>query len=214
VFVDGEAQLKTAMSASLEEWRIFLHPSQRKVVQWDVQGPMKLNGAAGTGKTVVLMHRAVHLATRPGAERRRILVTTYTPNLAVTIKRLIARLAEPHGQDVAERIEVTNLNALARTICLRAGWKGRIAEPKTLAERISSTPLSRAGIDVRGRSRRLKINYRTTEQIRRKAQEALAKDFVDDLEASGRSTLATSRCFGGVSQKCAPRPPGKKPMPW
>jgi tetratricopeptide (TPR) repeat protein len=71
-----------------------------------------------------LMHRAVHLARKLQDESQRILVTTFTTNLSVTIKHHIQRLSP----EVAGRIEVTNLHALARTICSRAGWKGRIAE--------------------------------------------------------------------------------------
>ena len=84
---------------------------------------MHITGAAGTGKTVALMHRAVHLARGLEDAHARGLITTFTTNLSITIKHLIQRLAP----DVADRIEVTNLHALARTICSRCGWKGRIA---------------------------------------------------------------------------------------
>ena len=123
VLVEGEEHLKDILSASLEEWRLFLHPYQRKLVQWDVKGPMNINGAAGTGKTVVLMHRAVYLARNLQALKDRILVTTFTTNLSVTLKGQIQRL----DPVVADKIEITNLHALARTICSRSGWKGRIA---------------------------------------------------------------------------------------
>ena len=128
VLVEGEEHLKDILSASLEEWRIFLHPYQRKLVQWKTRGPMNITGAAGTGKTVALMHRAVHLARTVDDPQDRVLVTTYTTNLSVTIKDLVTKL----GPSVAERIEVTNLHALARTICSRSGWKGRIAEDEDL----------------------------------------------------------------------------------
>ena len=49
VLVEGEEDLKDALAASLEEWRIFLHPYQRKLVEWKTKGPMSINGAAGTG---------------------------------------------------------------------------------------------------------------------------------------------------------------------
>ena len=64
-----------------------------------------------------------HLAKRLEDPNSRILVTTFTTNLSVTIKNQIQRL----DPTVAEQIEVTNLHALARTICNRAGWHGRIA---------------------------------------------------------------------------------------
>ena len=128
VLIEGEEQLKQILSEDIEEWRIFLHPYQRKLVQWDVAGPMKINGAAGTGKTVALMHRAVWLA-RQDAEAR-VLVTTYTTNLSVTIKGLIEKMApKEHAH-----IEVTNLHQLARTIAFRGGWRGKVAEESDLSD--------------------------------------------------------------------------------
>ena len=124
VLIEGEEHLKDILSSSLDEWRIFLHPYQRKLVQWKTKGPVSITGAAGTGKTVALMHRAVHLARALENAKDRVLVTTFTTNLSVTIKHHLQRLAP----SVADRIEVTNLHALARTICAGSGWKGRIAE--------------------------------------------------------------------------------------
>ncbi|MFH1138026.1 MAG: UvrD-helicase domain-containing protein [Pseudomonadota bacterium] len=128
VLIEGQEQLKDILAATLEEWRIFLHPCQRKLVEWETNGPMSISGSAGTGKTVALMHRAVQLAGKIDDRGARVLVTTFTTNLSITIKQLIRRLAP----DAAERIEVTNLHALARTICNRSGWRGRIAEDMDL----------------------------------------------------------------------------------
>src|SRR6266545_2446772 len=128
VLVEGEEELKKILAGPLEEWRIFLHPKQKELVTWKTKGPMSVTGAAGTGKTVALMHRAVHLARTLQDSSARALITTFTTNLPVTIKHLIRRLAP----EVADRIEVTNLHTLARTICSRAGWKGRIAEDEEI----------------------------------------------------------------------------------
>jgi hypothetical protein len=130
VLVEGEDALKQILEGSLEEWRIFLHPYQRKVVEWETRGPMSITGAAGTGKTVALMHRAVHLARRLSDPKERILITTFTTTLSIDIKQRLSRL----GPDVADRIEVTHLYALARTICFRSGWRGRIATDDDLAD--------------------------------------------------------------------------------
>ena len=89
---------------------------------------MKINGAAGTGKTVALMHRAAWLGKRLEGNER-ILVTTYTTNLSVTIKSLLEKLAPK----VQAQIEVTNLHQIARTISFRCGWRGKIAEDSDLA---------------------------------------------------------------------------------
>ena len=138
LLVSGEDELKQVLEGSLEEWRVFLHPYQRKLVEWKTKGPMNITGSAGTGKTVALMHRAVHLARTLENKSDRVLLTTFTTNLSVTIKHQIQRLAP----DVADLIEVTNLHALARTICSRAGWRGRIAEPEELQQIWSDVWLS------------------------------------------------------------------------
>jgi hypothetical protein len=130
VLVEGEEDLKRILEGSLEEWRIFMHPYQRKLVTWETRGPMSITGAAGTGKTVALIHRAVHLARRLDDPKARLLVTTFTTTLSIDIKQRLRRL----GPDVADRIEVTNLHALARTICARCGWHGRIATEEETEE--------------------------------------------------------------------------------
>lgn len=341
ILIEGQEELQQILSGPLEEWRIFLHPCQRQLVQWQTKGAMNMTGAAGTGKTVALMHRAVHLARGLDDPKARVLLTTFTTNLSMTIRDHIQRLAP----DVADRIEVTNLHALARTICNRSGWKGRIAEDDDMGQiwdevwldpalgalpmsrdelqleyervidpngidgeetylttvrsgrpRISrqqrraawpvfrafqrglkkrnlltfegaihearlaveqgnftryahvlvdevqdfslealrliramspieegtpdplctagdghqriyrtKIPMSRAGIDIRGRSRRLKINYRTSEQIRKFAQGILKGIEIDDLDGGVTTTIGDHSVFKGpepIIQTC------------
>ena len=71
-------------------WRVFLHPEQRRFVDRDYNGPARVTGGAGTGKTVVVLHRAHALARRQPTPR--VLVTTYTRNLADMLKRDLLRL--------------------------------------------------------------------------------------------------------------------------
>ena len=85
VIVDGEEELQAIMQEPLEKWRIFLHPTQRKVVGKKFNGPARVLGGAGTGKTVVAMHRAKMLASNLNSDGK-ILFTTYTKNLAEDIK--------------------------------------------------------------------------------------------------------------------------------
>ncbi len=345
VLVDGQDALKQILAGSLEEWRIFLHPAQRKLVTRQTFGAMNITGAAGTGKTVALMHRAAHLARRLEDPACKVLVTTFTTNLSITIKHHLQRLAP----DVADRFEVTNLHYLARTLCLRAGWRGRIAEDSELAQiwedvwvtcsdelpmsreemqaeydlvidpngiteedsylvavrsgrprisrqqrrtawpvfrafqrglkkrnlltfegavhearlsveqkstrefahvlvdevqdfslealrliralspadedardplctvgdghqRIYRTriPMSRAGIDIRGRSSRLKVNYRTSEQIRQFAQGILRGVEIDDLDEGVASTVGDHSVFSGPEPAVVPCADGKE----
>lgn len=130
VLVENEEALKEILESSLEEWRVFLHPYQRKLVNWKTKGPMKITGAAGTGKTVALIHRAVQLARKLSVASDKVLITTFTTNLSYTIRNAVEKLAP----DVAGKIDVTNLHSLARTICSRAGWKGRVAEDEDLTQ--------------------------------------------------------------------------------
>jgi superfamily I DNA/RNA helicase len=131
VFIEGEEELKeTLKEKTLEEWRVFLHPYQNKLVQWDVNGPMSISGSAGTGKTVCLIHRAIRLAKELPRKTDKVLLTTYTTNLSIALKHQLASV----DADAAERIDVTNLHALSRTICIRQGWKGHVATDNDLSE--------------------------------------------------------------------------------
>jgi hypothetical protein len=130
VLVENEEALKDILESSLEEWRVFLHPYQRKLVNWKTKGPMKITGAAGTGKTVALIHRAIQLARKLRVASDKVLITTFTTNLSYTIRHSVEKLAP----DVSSKIDVTNLHSLARTICSRAGWKGRVAQDEDLSQ--------------------------------------------------------------------------------
>lgn len=103
-------------------WRVFLHPEQRKYVDRSYGGPFRLSGGAGTGKTVVLLHRARHLAkANPHA---RVLVTTFTVNLAdqmrTDLNRLDPDLAIAGGLG-GEGVLVVGIDALANAVLKRAG---------------------------------------------------------------------------------------------
>ena len=85
-FVEDDAELRRAIEdEDFKAWRVFLHPEQRRYAERSWKGPFRLSGGAGTGKTVVLLHRARNLARRdPGA---RILLTTFNRTLADALQR-------------------------------------------------------------------------------------------------------------------------------
>lgn len=116
--VADDHELAEILNAPLERWRIFLHPSQHKLVNMTSGGPARVLGGAGTGKTVVAVHRARHLA-REIAPGKKVLVTTYTTNLATDIGGMLEALC-PNEMD---RIEVTNLHAWARSLLQARGVK-------------------------------------------------------------------------------------------
>ena len=105
--VEGEVELLRAMAEPLEKWRIFLHPAQRKLVERDYSGPCRILGGAGTGKTVVAMHRAKWLASQITGKEK-ILFTTFTANLAGDIKDNLRKIC---SVDELRRIEVIHLDA-------------------------------------------------------------------------------------------------------
>lgn len=107
VLTDDDA-LQEMLAAPLEKWRVFLHPSQRKLINRNWNGPVRVLGGAGTGKTVVAMHRAKWLAQNPFTEPTdRILFTTFTRNLAEDIKLNLRSIC---SSETLQRIEVINLD--------------------------------------------------------------------------------------------------------
>ena len=106
VVIENDLELEEMFNAPLERWRVFLHPSQRRLVERHWNGPARVLGGAGTGKTVVAMHRARWLAKElPHGER--ILFTTFTRNLAADIRNNLRAICSPEEMD---RIEVINLD--------------------------------------------------------------------------------------------------------
>ena len=107
--VDNEEELKRMLDAPQAKWRVFLHPSQRRLVDRDWNGPVRVLGGAGTGKTVVAMHRAKWLARhRAQLTDGKVLFLTFTANLAADLHRNLRELIT-HPEDLA-RVEVVHLD--------------------------------------------------------------------------------------------------------
>jgi superfamily I DNA/RNA helicase len=127
--VDDELELAAMLHAPLEKWRVFLHPSQRNLVERDWNGPVRTLGGAGTGKTVVALHRAKWLAAkRFTGPSDRILFTTFTKNLAADIEK---NLKEICSSDTMRHIEVINLDRWAAQFLRHNGYDCEIAFPDT-----------------------------------------------------------------------------------
>ena len=102
-------ELQRALDFPWEKWTVFLHPEQRQWVKHDYTGPARVSGSAGTGKTIVALHRAAHLArTHPEA---RVLLTTFSDTLANALHTKLKRLVGSKPR-LAERIDVHSLSAL------------------------------------------------------------------------------------------------------
>ena len=125
----GDEDLRRAIEGlSFAEWQLFLHPQQRAIVERHTNGPMRVSGGAGTGKTVIAVHRAVELAKRDKADEQepRILLTTYTRNLADDLRRQVAQLDPrlPFTERLSESgVMVSGLDRVARMILQQAGAK-------------------------------------------------------------------------------------------
>ena len=122
VVVEGEDELRRIMAEPLEKWRVFLHPTQRKIVKKNYSGAARVLGGAGTGKTVVAMHRAKQLAAGL-KDKERILFTTYTANLASDIKDNLRKICT---LDELRRIDVINLDAWVAQFLREHGYSAEI----------------------------------------------------------------------------------------
>jgi superfamily I DNA/RNA helicase len=109
-----EKELALFANGDLAGWRVFLHPSQRRLAYRGLNGSAMVRGGAGTGKTVVAMHRARHLADviakDPGRRGRKVLFTTFTTNLAEDIRANLRTLCPEHVEGPEPVIEVKNLD--------------------------------------------------------------------------------------------------------
>lgn len=108
VVVNDDEAMMAIMNAPLAQWRVFLHPTQQKLASGDRGGPVRVLGGAGTGKTVLAMHRAKWLAENRTPAGKKVLFTTFTRNLASDIEQNLRTLC---GPSTMEKLEVRNLDS-------------------------------------------------------------------------------------------------------
>ena len=142
LLVTNIEELERALDYPWDKWTVFLHPEQRQIVERDYSGPARVSGSAGTGKTIVALHRAVHLARRDTDAR--VLLTTFSDTLANALRGKLRRLVgnEPR---LGERIDVESL----RTIGLRL-YKANVGSAKLAAPQDILSVLRTAAADVPG----------------------------------------------------------------
>ncbi len=115
--VSGPEELAEILEKPFAAWRVFLHPSQRRVAyRVSYGGPVQVTGGPGTGKTVAALHRVKHLLTR--SPDTRILLTTYTNALAASLRENLGLLLDGE-ESLLNRVEVTTVNAYAHGIVAR-----------------------------------------------------------------------------------------------
>lgn len=123
VVVADEETMAAILSSPLAQWRVFLHPTQTKLAQGDRSGPMRVLGGAGTGKTVLAMHRAKWLAENRLTEGYKVFFTTFTKNLAADIEENLKTLCSP---ELMSKIEVKNLDAWVNSFLRRHKYEHKI----------------------------------------------------------------------------------------
>ena len=129
--IDNLAELAQALDAPWEKWLVYLHPSQRDVVARNFPGPARVAGSAGTGKTVVALHRAARLArSSPDA---RVLLATFSEPLATSLQAKARLLLGPEPS-VTPRLRVASLPAIAAELFeLAFGHRAHIAKDDQVA---------------------------------------------------------------------------------
>ena len=111
--LDNVEELQAALDAPFEKWAVFLHPVQRELVGREVTGPTRVTGSAGTGKTIVALHRATHLARR--AQKARVLLTTFSEELSRSLAGKLDLLTQGQGE-LRARITVRTLDQAAEEL--------------------------------------------------------------------------------------------------
>jgi hypothetical protein len=123
VATESEGQIRRLLDGTIEEWMVYLQPSQRAIVRADFNGPARVRGGPGTGKTVVALHRARKLA-REAPDGERVLLTTFLRTLPKVWQGLMGTM-DPRA---LERLDIVNVDALAMRIVRGASGPVSIME--------------------------------------------------------------------------------------
>ena len=135
-------ELERALDYPWDKWTVFLHPEQKTWVERDFAGAARVSGSAGTGKTIVALHRAAHLArTRPDS---RVLLTTFSDPLANALRTQLKRLLSNEPR-LAERIDIHSLNAIGLRL-----YKAHVGPVTVASAEIIRQAVSEATNSVQG----------------------------------------------------------------
>ncbi len=140
--ISSTEELQRAFDFPWEKWTVFLHPDQKEWIERDYHGPARVSGSAGTGKTIVALHRAAYLArTQPNA---RVLLTTFSDTLANALQTKLRRLLSGEPR-LAERIDVHSLNAIGLRL-----YKAYVGQPNMANQDIIRELVQEAATAVAG----------------------------------------------------------------
>lgn len=132
--VEGLEELRAALDAPFAQWAVFLHPTQRASVTRNWKGPARVSGSAGTGKTIVALHRAVHIAGQADA---RVLLTTFSRPLASSLADKAALMTKASPK-IGERLTVRAVDQAAHEIYARAFGQPNLATASQVGSAIKA----------------------------------------------------------------------------
>lgn len=135
-------ELQRALDYPWEKWSVFLHPDQRQLVERDYSGPARVSGSAGTGKTIVALHRAVHLARKHTPAK--VLLSTFSKALAASLNAKL-RVLVGDEPEVAARITVGAITEVTRAL-----YAKRFGEPKIATQALIEELLAEAARATEG----------------------------------------------------------------
>lgn len=135
-------ELERALDSPWDKWTVFLHPEQRALVERGFAGPARVSGSAGTGKTIVALHRAVFLARRD--PQARVLLTTFSDTLANALRVKLRRLISNEPR-LAERIDVSAFDAIGRRLYERNVGSVQIAPQERIRATIQEAAAAGGG---------------------------------------------------------------------
>jgi superfamily I DNA/RNA helicase len=146
-------ELERALDFPWEKWAVFLHPAQRQLVERNFSGPARVSGSAGTGKTIVALHRAVFLARQN--QDCRVLLTTFSEPLANALRAKLRCLigSEPR---LGERVDIHSLDAIGRRL-----YSLHFGRPRTVSREVVRDLLAQAASHVA--EQKFSLNFLQTE---------------------------------------------------
>ena len=182
-------EMERLLSGPIEDWMLFLHPEQRAIVDRHYTGPARVRGSAGTGKTVVAIHRAAALARRDSAPRKpSILFTTFIKSLPPVFENLYRRL--PNA--VPGTVEFVHVDKLANKVCRESGVVP-VLDPPAIDRAFDAawTDVVRSGTPLRtARLTKYYVRDEVREVIKGRGIDSLDEYLV--MERTGRRTRFTS----------------------
>lgn len=133
-------ELQRALDYPWEKWSVFLHPDQRQFVERDYSGPARISGSAGTGKTIVALHRAVYLARKYPSSK--VLLATFSRALATSLNAKLRNLVG-NETSVAQRIVAGSITDIAHAL-----YSEIFEPPKIVEQALVETLLSQAAAEA------------------------------------------------------------------